>query len=56
MRRNPDQSWHGDMLDGCGLVDAIRSAGCNLQTGGAMFDAVARLMVGFLLAAGALAR
>lgn len=28
MRRNPDHTWHGDMLDGCGFVDGIRTAGC----------------------------
>lgn len=27
-RRNPDGSWHGDMLDGEGFADAIASAGC----------------------------
>lgn len=27
MRRNPDRSWHGDMLDGAGMVAAIRAAG-----------------------------
>ena len=31
MRRNADLSWHGDMLDGCGFVDGIRAAGCQLQ-------------------------
>ena len=28
MRRNPDHTWHGDMQDGCGFVDGIRTAGC----------------------------
>lgn len=27
MRRNPDGSWHGDMLDGVGFVAALRKAG-----------------------------
>lgn len=27
LRRNPDGSWHGDMLDGLGFVDAVRLAG-----------------------------
>jgi len=27
MRRNPDGSWHGDMLDGIGFVTAMREAG-----------------------------
>lgn len=31
MRRNPDLSWHGDMLDGCGFVDGMQAAGCQPQ-------------------------
>lgn len=27
-RRNPDGSWHGDMVDGLGFVAAARAAGC----------------------------
>jgi shikimate dehydrogenase len=27
MRRNPDRGWHGDMLDGAGMVAAIRACG-----------------------------
>ena len=27
MRRNPDGSWHGDMVDGVGFVAALREAG-----------------------------
>lgn len=27
MRRNPDGSWHGDMFDGQGFVDAMRASG-----------------------------
>lgn len=30
MRRNPDGSWHGDMLDGLAQVAALRDAGCEL--------------------------
>lgn len=30
MRRNPDGSWHGDMFDGLGFVEAMRSKGCEL--------------------------
>jgi len=29
-RRNPDGSWHGDMLDGEGFADAIGRAGCRI--------------------------
>jgi shikimate dehydrogenase len=29
-RRNPDGSWHGDMLDGEGFADAIVLAGCRI--------------------------
>jgi shikimate dehydrogenase len=29
-RRNPDGSWHGDMLDGEGFADAITQAGCRI--------------------------
>lgn len=28
MRRNPDGSWHGDMFDGLGFVEAMRAKGC----------------------------
>lgn len=28
MRRNPDGSWHGDMCDGLGFVEALRAQGC----------------------------
>ena len=31
MRRNPDGSWHGDMFDGLGFVEAMRSKGCELK-------------------------
>lgn len=31
MRRNPDGSWHGDMFDGLGFVEAMRSKGCEPQ-------------------------
>lgn len=27
MRRNPDGTWHGDMVDGLGFVEAMREAG-----------------------------
>lgn len=30
-RRNPDGSWHGDMVDGLGFVAAARVAGCEPQ-------------------------
>ena len=30
MRRNPDGSWHGDMFDGLGFVEAMRGKGCAL--------------------------
>ena len=29
MRRNADGSWHGDMFDGLGFVQALRDRGCN---------------------------
>ena len=29
MRRNPDGSWHGDMFDGMGYVQALQSKGCD---------------------------
>ena len=29
MRRNTDGSWHGDMLDGLGFVEAMRDNGCD---------------------------
>jgi shikimate dehydrogenase len=29
MRRNADGSWHGDMFDGMGYVEALRSKGCD---------------------------
>ncbi|HJW57863.1 MAG TPA: shikimate dehydrogenase [Burkholderiaceae bacterium] len=28
LRRNPDDTWHGDMVDGLAFVGGIRSAGC----------------------------
>jgi shikimate dehydrogenase len=28
MRRNPDGTWHGDMFDGLGFVEAMRDNGC----------------------------
>ena len=28
LRRNPDGSWHGDMFDGMGYVEAMRAKGC----------------------------
>lgn len=28
MRRNPDGSWHGDMFDGMGYVEALKAKGC----------------------------
>ena len=28
VRRNPDGTWYGDMLDGLGLVGGLRQAGC----------------------------
>jgi len=31
LRRNPDGSWHGDMFDGMGYVQALQSKGCNPQ-------------------------
>ena len=31
LRRNPDGSWHGDMFDGLGYVEALREKGCALQ-------------------------
>jgi shikimate dehydrogenase len=29
MRRNADGTWHGDMFDGMGYVEALKSRGCN---------------------------
>jgi len=29
LRRNPDGSWHGDMFDGLGYVQAMRRKGCD---------------------------
>ena len=29
MRRNPDGSWHGDMFDGMGYVQALQAKGCS---------------------------
>jgi shikimate dehydrogenase len=29
LRRNADGSWHGDMFDGMGYVDALKSKGCD---------------------------
>ena len=31
LRRNADGSWHGDMFDGMGYVEALKSKGCELQ-------------------------
>jgi shikimate dehydrogenase len=31
MRRNPDGTWHGDMFDGLGFVEAMRAKGCEPQ-------------------------
>lgn len=31
MRRNPDGTWHGDMFDGLGYVEALRAKGCELK-------------------------
>ena len=31
LRRNPDGSWHGDMFDGLGYVQALALKGCSLQ-------------------------
>lgn len=31
MRRNADGSWHGEMFDGLGFVEAMRSKGCEPQ-------------------------
>ena len=31
LRRNPDGSWHGDMFDGLGYVEALREKACVLQ-------------------------
>jgi shikimate dehydrogenase len=31
MRRNADGTWHGDMFDGMGYVEALRSKGCEPQ-------------------------
>lgn len=31
LRRNPDGSWHGDMFDGMGYVQALQSKGCDPQ-------------------------
>jgi shikimate dehydrogenase len=30
LRRNPDGSWHGDMFDGMGYVQALQKKGCEL--------------------------
>ncbi len=29
LRRNADGTWHGDMFDGLGFVEALRASGCN---------------------------
>lgn len=29
IRRNPDGSWHGDMFDGLGFIEAMRDNGCD---------------------------
>ena len=31
MRRNADGTWHGDMFDGLGFVEAMRDKGCQLS-------------------------
>lgn len=31
MRRNPDGTWHGDMFDGLGYVEALTAHGCDLK-------------------------
>ena len=31
LRRNPDNSWHGDMFDGLAMVAAIAKSGCQLK-------------------------
>jgi len=31
MRRNADGTWHGDMFDGMGYVEALKSKGCEPQ-------------------------
>lgn len=31
MRRNADGSWHGDMVDGLGYVQALEAKGCTLS-------------------------
>jgi shikimate dehydrogenase len=31
IRRNPDQSWHGDMLDGLAFVEAQKSSGAQIE-------------------------
>lgn len=31
LRRHPDGSWHGDMFDGLGYVEALRDKGCLLE-------------------------
>ena len=31
LRRNPDGTWHGDMFDGLGYVEALRAQGCRLE-------------------------
>ena len=31
MRRNPDRTWHGDMIDGVGFVAGVRAKGFDLK-------------------------
>lgn len=35
-RRNPDGSWHGEMLDGEGFADPLAKAGCEIKGNGAL--------------------
>lgn len=35
-RRNPNSSWHGDMLDGEGFADPLSKAGCEIKSNGAL--------------------
>jgi len=59
IRRNPDGSWHGDMLDGLAFVKAqqdhgariaaAQAAGGKTADGGHMVEAVQDLMADFML-------
>jgi shikimate dehydrogenase len=31
LRRNPDGSWHGDMVDGLACVESLKKGGCDLK-------------------------